>query len=75
MRNIRPLALGVSADCRLIGLGIGAAIDSGHKGPERVEGWELERIKPGKAIRAVFRNGGSTIDGLRECRPIGGHPF
>jgi hypothetical protein len=40
----------------LIGLGIVAAIDSGHNGPERVQGWKRERLKPGEAIRAVLRN-------------------
>src|SRR5262249_54029309 len=54
---------GLAAGCSLIGLGIGAAIDSSHKGPRIVEGWKVESVPTGTKMR-VFRRDGSDAAGI-----------
>src|SRR3989442_4037250 len=50
------------AGCSLIGLGIGALVDSHRSKPRSVEGWDLERIRKGARIRLLLRDG-STVSG------------
>jgi len=47
--------------CSLIGLGIGAKIDSSHKAPSMVlDGWDLERVAKGTRVRVVRRRSGAA---------------
>jgi hypothetical protein len=40
--------------CSVIGLGIGAASDS--KKPSQIQGWEVEKVDPGKTVTLVLRD-------------------
>ena len=47
--------------CTLIGLGIGASLDSSHTGPATVEGWQILRIENGTAVN-VFNGLTRTVE-------------
>ncbi len=50
--------------CSLIGLGIGASIDSGNKKQIPVEGWQIADIPEGTNVTVVLNDGSSVIGKL-----------
>jgi hypothetical protein len=55
-------AIVVMNSCSLIGLGIGAAIDSSKPDQVLIPGWVIQKVKPGTQIR-VFLNSGDIVSG------------
>jgi hypothetical protein len=62
--TLAVLALSL-AGCSLIGLGIGAIVDSHQSKPRPVEGWDVQRIKKGARIRLLLREGGEVAGRFR----------
>ncbi|TFH64517.1 MAG: hypothetical protein E4G91_05560 [Candidatus Zixiibacteriota bacterium] len=50
--------------CSLIGLGIGASIDSGNKKQIPAEGWQIADVPEGTNVTVVLNNGSSVIGKL-----------
>jgi hypothetical protein len=58
------------AGCTLIGLGIGAVVDSHRSKPRSVEGWDLQRIRKGARIRLLLRDGSAVAGRFRGVETI-----
>ena len=56
------LVLLTLAGCSLIGLGIGAAVDSGKPSRKEIPSWEVHSIKPGTKL-TIFLNSGELLTG------------
>src|SRR5437867_13422524 len=67
--TLAVLALSL-AGCSLIGLGIGALVDSHRSKPRSLEGWDLQRIRKGARIRVLLRDGSAVAGRFRGVETI-----
>jgi hypothetical protein len=62
--TIATIVLLLQCGCSLIGLGIGASIDSGNKKQIPAEGWQIADIPEGTNVTVVLNDGSSVIGKL-----------
>ena len=67
--TLAVLALSL-AGCSLIGLGIGALVDSHRSKPRSLEGWDLQRIRKGARIRVLLRDGSAVAGRFRGVETV-----